>query len=293
MASNIYDVSSKDITLENLQQIVTPLYVAESLGYWANYNESVGGLESFLVDETAFKTKVYELSNEAEIGNNIASLYDTEYKAVNIVKKDGHEHKHFSRLSISKLRAEQNISVAQLVNPYNQILSKMAHYWDKTALNGDGTNKGLFTGVTPLAGIADPTTKDIVDFIIEQAFSLNRLVNYDDTSPVLVIVSGAKTQGLINSPMYDTYNTVASIVAGYSWLNVWKLSSNVSTDEFVAIVKPQETKLFWSVSPTITRTATVLDANGFDVRATHFGDCSNSIYKRSNEVVVKQPFTYS
>ena len=292
MASNLYDASSKDITLENLQQIVTPLYVAESLGYWANYNESVGGLESFLVDETAFKTKMYELSNEAEIGNNIASLYDTEYKAVNIVKKDGHEHKHFSRLNISKTRVEQNISVAQLINPYNQILSKMAHYWDKMALNGDGTNSGLFTGVTPEAGIATPTTKEVIDFIIERAFSLNRLVNYEATSSVLVIVSGAKTQALVNSPMYDTYNSVASVMASYGWLNMWQLSSSVSTDEFIAIVKPQETKLFWSVSPTITKTVTILDANGFDVRATHFGDCSNSIYKRSNEVVVKQPFTY-
>lgn len=293
MASNLYDISTKDLTLENLQQIVAPLYVAESLGYWANYNESVGGLESFLVDEIAFKTKEFELSNEAEIGNNIASLYDTEYKAANIVKKDGHIHKHFSRLTISKIRAEQNISVAQLTNPYNQILSKMAHYWDKMALNGDGVNSGLFTGVTPESSITDPSTKNIVDFIIEQASSLNRLVNYEATSQVLIIVSGAKTQAKINAPMYDTYNSVAFVMAGYNWLNMWQLSSNVSTDEYIAIVKPQETKLFWSVSPTITKTVTVLDANGFDVRATHFGDCSNSIYKRSNEVVVKQPFTYT
>lgn len=293
MASNLYDLSTKDLTLENLRPIVTPLYMAESLRYWANYNESVGGLESFLVDETAFKTKEFELSNEAEIGNNIASLYDTEYRAANIVKKDGHIHKHFSRLTISKIRAEQNISVSQLVNPYNQVLSKMGALWDKMALNGDGVNSGLFTGVTPESGIADPSTKNIVDFIIEQADSLNRLVNYEATSQVLVIVSGAKTQAKMSAPMYDTYNSVTSIMAGYNWLNMWKLSSNVSTDEFIAIVKPQETKLFWSVSPTITKTVTVLDANGFDVRATHFGDCSNSMQKRSTEVVIKQPFTYT
>jgi hypothetical protein len=292
MASNIYDVSSKDITLENLQGLVKPLYTAESLAYWANYNESVGGLESFLIDETAFKTKIYELSNEAEIGNNIASLYDTEYKAANIVKKDGHVHKHFSRLSISKTRVEQNISAAQLVNPYNQILSEMGFHWDKTALIGDGANSGLFTGATPLPSIAAPTTKVVVDFTIQEAYKLNRVVNYEATSPVLVIVSGANTQALINSPMYDTYNSVASVMGGYNWLNMWQLSSNVSTDEYIAVVKLQETKLFWSVSPTITKTATILDANGFNVRATHFGDCSNSIYKRSNEVVVKQPFTY-
>lgn len=292
MASNIYDVSSKDITLDNLQGLVKPLYTAESLAYWANYNESVGGLESFLVDETAFKTKTYELSNIAEIGNNIASLYDTEHKVANIVKKDGHTHNHFSRLTINKSRVEQGISVSELVNPFNQILSQMAYNWDKTALNGDGVNEGLFTGVTPLSSIASPTTKAVIDFIIQEAYKLNRVVNYQATSNVLVIVSGAKTQALINSPMYDTYNSVASVMGGYNWLNMWQLSSNVSTDEYIAVVKPQETKLFWSVSPTIIRTVVASDSNGFDSRITQFGDCSNSMQKRSTEVVVKQPFTY-
>ena len=73
---------------------------------------------------------------------------------------------------------------------------------------------------------------------------------------------------------------------------MWQLSSNVSTDEYIAVVKPQETRLFWSVSPTIIRTVVASDSNGFDSRITHFGDCSNSVYKRSIEVVVKQPFTY-
>ena len=293
MASNVYDISLKDITLDNLQGLVKPLYTTESLRYWANYNESVGGLESFLVDETAFKAKEFELSNEAEIGNNIASLYDTEYKAANIVKKDGHTHKHFSRLTINKSRVEQGISISELVNPFNQILSQMAYNWDKTALNGDGVNIGLFTGVTPESSIADPSTKDIVDFIIQEAYKLNRAVNYEATSQVLIIVSGAKTQAKINAPMYDTYNSVASVMAGYNWLNMWQLSSSVSTEEYIAIVKPQETKLFWSVSPTIVRTVTASDSNGFDSRITQFGDCSNSIYKRSIDVVVKQPFTYA
>jgi hypothetical protein len=292
MASDIYDVSSKDITLENLQGLVKPLYTAESLAYWANYNQSVGGLESFLVDETAFKTKIYELSNIAEIGNNIASLYDTEHKVANIVKMDGHTHKHFTRLTINKSRVEQGISINELLNPFNQILSQMAYNWDKTALNGDGVNSGLFTGVTPLSPSATPTTKDIVDFIIQEARKLNRVVNYEATSDVLVIVSGAKTQALVNSPLYDTYNTVASVMSGYNWLNMWQLSSNVSTDEYIAIVKPQETKLFWSVSPTIIRTVVATDSNGFDSRISQFGDCSNSVYKRSIEVVVKKPFTY-
>jgi hypothetical protein len=168
----------------------------------------------------------------------------------------------------------------------------MAYNWDKTALNGDGVNSGLFTGVTPLTPDATPTTKAVVDFIIQEARKLNRVVNYEATSDLLVIVSGAKTQALVNSPLYDTYNTVSSVMSGYNWINMWQLSSNVSTDEYIAVVKPQETRLFWSVSPTIIRTVVASDSNGFDSRITHFGDCSNSVYKRSIEVVVKQPFTY-
>ena len=293
MASNVYDISSKDITLDNLQGLVKPLYTAESLAYWGNYNERVGGLEKFLADESAFKTKAYELSNTAEIGNNIASLYDTEHKVANIVKKDGHIHNHFSRLIVSKSRVEQGISINDLINPFNQTLSQMAYNWDRTALNGDGVNEGLFTGVTPLTPIPTPTTKGVIDFIIQEAYKLNRVVNYQATSNVLVIVSGAKTQALVNSPMYDTYNSVASVMGGYNWLPMWQLSSSLSTDEYIAVVKAQETRLFWSISPTIVKKVPVVDANGFEAIAVHFGDCSNSMQKRSTEVVVKQPFTYA
>jgi hypothetical protein len=290
--TNFYDLTSKTITLEGLLNIVNPSYLPATLSIWGNYNESVGGLESHLIDEVTMKRNIHELSDPREVTNAIATLYDSEHAVINTVKKAGHTHTHFSRSHANLQRVEQNVPLSDLTNVFNDILSLMSYNWDKTALYGDGLNKGLFSDVTPQSAVNNPTAKDLVDLIVSQAHALNNSLNYGNADPVLIVVEGAKTQAKLNSVMYSDNMTVAQVLASFSWINFWNVSTKVSdTNERISIVKPQETKLFWSVSPTITFSDLILDSYGFQSRVTRFGDCSNSMFKRAVDNVVIYPIT--
>ena len=288
--TNYYDLTSKTITKDGLLNIVNPSYLPATLSIWGNYNESVGGLESHLIDEVTIKRNIHELSDPSEVTNAIATLYDTEHTVINTIKRSGHSHTHFSRSYANLQRVEQNVPLNDLTGVYNDIISLMSYNWDKTVLYGDGINKGLYTDVTPQSAVTSPTAKVLVDLIVSQAHAINTSLNYGYADPVLIIVEGVDTQAKLNSVMYSDNMTVAQVLANYSWINFWNVSNNVSSsNERISIVKPQETKLFWSVSPTITFSDLILDGYGFQSRVTRFGDCSNSIFKRSVEDVLIYP----